>query len=299
METVIRKSKTKRRLLCLLFLVPAFAFLVYALYVPFVWNGVMSFQQWDGFSAPQWVGADNYAKAFTNGTSRLSLQNSVFLGLVSTAGSVLLGPFLAALVFKVYRKEGAFYRLMAFMPVMLPAAVVGLLFTFFYNSDMGLLNNLLRSIGLDNLTTAWLENKSTVMWCIALVNIWKMSGLTMMLSFAAMQMLPASIFESSKLEGAGYPRQFFSLILPLIRPTVLMTAVYTLTVNFKSYDIVSVMTGGGPGTISYVVPINMVKTAFNFGDFGYAAAQGVIITVIVILIVVLMNRVFKGEKYEY
>ena len=164
---------------------------------------------------------------------------------------------------------------------------------------MGLLNNLLRSIGLDNLTTAWLENKSTVMWCIALVNIWKMSGLTMMLSFAAMQMLPASIFESSKLEGAGYPRQFFSLILPLIRPTVLMTAVYTLTVNFKSYDIVSVMTGGGPGTISYVVPINMVKTAFNFGDFGYAAAQGVIITVIVILSVVLMNRVFKGEKYEY
>ena len=210
-----------------------------------------------------------------------------------------MGLFLAALVFKVYRKEGAFYRLMAFMPVMLPAAVVGLLFTFFYNSDMGLLNNLLRSIGLDNLTTAWLENKSTVMWCIALVNIWKMSGLTMMLSFAAMQMLPASIFESSKLEGASYPRQFFSLILPLIRPTVLMTAVYTLTVNFKSYDIVSVMTGGGPGTTSYVVPINMVKTAFNFGDFGYAAAQGVIITVIVILIVVLMNRVFKGEKYEY
>ena len=92
---------------CLLFLVPAFAFLVYAR-VPFVWNGVMSFQQWDGFSAPQWVGADNYAKAFTNGTSRLSLQNSVFLGLVSTAGSVLLGLFLAALVFKVYRKEGAF-----------------------------------------------------------------------------------------------------------------------------------------------------------------------------------------------
>lgn len=80
---------------------------------------------------------------------------------------------------------------------------------------------------------------------------------------------------------------------------MLLSAVYTLTVNFKSYDIVSIMTGGGPGTISYAVPINMVKTAFNFGDFGYAAAQGVLITAIVIAIVVMLRRVFRGETYEH
>lgn len=295
----MRKGKTNRRILTALFLLPAFAFIAYALYVPFIWNGILSFQKWDGFHDPLWVGIQNYSKALTDHTALLSMKNSLFLGTVSTLGAVVLGILLAALVYKVYQKEGAFYRLIAFMPVMLPTAVVGLLFTFFFNPEMGLLNNFLRAVGLGGMTQAWLENKNTVLWCIAFVNIWKMSGLTMMLSFAAMQMLPASVFESSKLDGAGYPRQFFSLILPLIKPTVLVAAVYTLTVNFKSYDVVSIMTGGGPGTVSYVVPINMVKTAFNLGNFGYAAAQGVIITLLVIALVVILRRVLRGDAYEY
>ncbi|MDR1801944.1 MAG: sugar ABC transporter permease [Lachnospiraceae bacterium] len=294
-----KKSRKRSRLLGILFLLPALAFITYALYVPFVWNGVLSFQKWDGFADPQWIGLKNYSKALTDSVSLLSLKNSVLLGVVSTLGAVILGLSLAAFVYKVYRKEGALYRLIAFMPIMLPAAVVGLLFTFFFNSEMGLLNNLLRLVGLNDITKAWLENRNTVVWCIAFVNIWKMSGLTMMLSFAAMQMLPTDIFEQSKLDGIGYGKQFFRIILPLIKPTVLLSAVYTLAVNFKSYDIVSIMTGGGPGTTSYVVPINMVKNAFSFGDFGYAAAQGVVLTVIVVLIVVIMRKTVGSESYEY
>jgi raffinose/stachyose/melibiose transport system permease protein len=280
-------------------LIPSFVFIAYALYIPFIWNGVLSFQKWNGYSAPEWVGAKNFERAVTESLSLLSLKNSVFLGIVSTAGAVALGLLLAALIYKVYRGEGAFYRLIAFMPVMLPTAVIGLLFAFIFNSEMGMLNNLLRAIGLGDLATAWLENKNTVMWCLAFVNMWKMSGLTMMLTFAAMQMLPASIFESSRIEGASYPRQFFSLILPLIKPTVLLSAIYTLAINFKAYDLVSIMTHGGPGTTTYVVPINMMKNAFNFGDFGYAAAQGIIVTALVILIVIVVRRIFRGESYEY
>lgn len=294
-----RRRKLRRKAMIACFLIPAFLFLIYAVYFPFAWNVSMSFQEWDGFSDPEWVALENYAEVFDDSTSIKSIKNSVFLALTSTIGAVVLGVFLAALVYKVYRREGAFYRLIMFMPVMLPSAIIGLLFVFFFNYESGLLNSFLRALGLGDITKAWLENKSTVLWCITFVNIWKMSGLSMMLSFAAMQMLPSSIFESSRLEGAGYARQFFTLILPLIKPTILLCAVYTLSVNFKAYDIVSIMTAGGPGTTSYVVPINMIKTAFNFGEFGYAAAQGTVLMIIVVLIVCIMRRVLKGESYEY
>lgn len=297
-RTLTGKNRRRRGMIAL-FLVPALLFITYAVYIPFGWNTVLSFQEWNGFSDPKWVGVDNYTNAFADAIALKSLGNTVFLGLVSTIGAVVIGVLLAALIYQVYRREGAFYRLILFMPVMLPAAIIGLLFVFIFNSEMGLLNSLLRVIGLGDLTTAWLENKNTVMWCLAFVNTWKMAGLTMMLSFAAMQMLPASIFESSKLDGATNRRQFFSLILPMIRPTILLAAVYSMAVNFKSYDIVSIMTGGGPGTTSSVVPIYMIKTGFKFGEFGFSAAQGMVLAVTVILIVVVVRRIFRGETYEY
>lgn len=299
-KTRLFKSKNrKRKWIIALFLVPALLFILYAVYIPFGWNTVLSFQNWNGFSQPEWAGADNYTKTFSDATALKSLGNTMFLGLVSTIGAVVIGVALATFIYQVYRREGAFYRLILFMPVMLPAAIVGLLFVFIFNPEMGLLNSLLNAVGLGNLTTAWLENKNTVMWCLAFVNTWKMSGLTMMLSFAAMQMLPASIFESSKLDGASNTRQFFSLILPMIRPTILLSAVYSMAVNFKSYDIVSIMTGGGPGTTSSVVPIYMIKTGFKFGEFGFSAAQGMVLAVTILIIVAIVRRVFRGETYEY
>jgi raffinose/stachyose/melibiose transport system permease protein len=274
-------------------------FIFYAVYIPFGWNMVLSFQDWNGFSDPQWVGLKQYIAVFEDPIAMKSLANSVFIGLVSTIGSVITGIALAAFVYQVYRREGALYRLILFMPVMLPSAIVGLLFVFMFNAEMGLINNFLRVIGLKGLTKAWLENKNTVMWCLVFVNIWKMSGLTMMLSFAAMQILPMSIFESSKLDGASVPHQFFHLILPLIRPTILLSAVYSLAVNFKCYDIVWIMTKGGPGTTSHVTPIYMIKTGFRFGKFGFSAAQGMVLAVVIIALVVIVKRVFRGEKYEY
>ena len=273
--------------------------MLFSVYTPFAWNGILSFQEWNGFLPASWCGIENYAQFFRDAEALKSLWNSFFIATVSTAGAVILGLFLTSLVYKLGKVEGAFCRLIIFLPVMLPTAVVGLLFTFVFNPEMGILNNLLRSFGLSQWTKAWLENSDTVMWCIAIVNIWKMTGLTMMLSFASMQMLPDSIFESAKMEGAGYVRQLFSIIFPLIKPTILMAATYSLVVNFKSYDIVFVLTRGGPGTTSETIPLLMMKTAFNFNEFGYSAGQGMVLAVVVMLTVLAVQRILKGETYEY
>ena len=303
-EAKMKKQKKRamnkpKTLTAVLFLVPALATMIYAVYFPFGWNIVLSFQKWNGFTQPVFAGFDNYIHMFRDPDALHALWNSVFLAVVGTALSVVIGVLLAAFVYRVTPAEGAFYRLIMFLPVMLPTAIVGLLFTFVFNSDIGLLNNFLRLIGQGDKATAWLENSHTVMWCLVGVNVWKVSGLTMMLCYAAMRMLPDSIFESSKIDGAGYVRQFFSMILPLIKPTILMSAVYTMVMNFKSYDLVFVMTRGGTGTISQTIPIDMMKTSFNFNEFGYSASMGVILCIVVMLCIVLTRRALRGETYEY
>ncbi len=110
LNVYIRKRNRKRQLLALAFLLPALALIAFALYAPFIWNGILSFQKWNGFSDSTWIGLDNYSRALTDNTSQLSILHSLYLGLVSTAGAVILGIFLAALVFKVYRKGGSFLQ---------------------------------------------------------------------------------------------------------------------------------------------------------------------------------------------
>ena len=283
----------------IIFLIPAAVFLIYADYVPFAWNFILSFQQWDGYQKMKWVGIDNYKRAFGDKLVGSSLYNSVYLALFSTFFAVVLGVILAMLVYKITKKEGAIYRLILFMPGMMPLAVVALLFTFLYNPEMGLINNLLKLIGLGSLKTAWLENKHTIMICIAMVNIWRMTGLTMILCYSSMQMIPASLFESSKLDGASYKTQVFSIILPLIKPIIQLATIFILAANFKTYDTVAVMTGGGPGNISKTIPIYMVDTAFTNSEFGYAATMGVILTVIILIIIALTNKFMGGEQYEF
>lgn len=295
----MKNNLWKRHMLHMAFLLPALVFMCLAVYIPFGWNGVLSLQEWNGFMPAEWVGFENYIHFFKDAQALKSLGNSIFLAMISTGGAVILGLILAALVYKLGKIEGAFYRLIIFMPVMLPAAVIGLLFTFVFNPEMGILNNLLELAGLSEWKTAWLENKNTVMWCLVFINIWKMAGLTMMLSYASMQMLPDSVFESSKMEGAGYIQQLSGIVLPMIKPTIKMAVVYSMVVNFKSYDIVFVVTRGGPGTMSQTIPIMMIKTAFNFNEYGYSASQGMVLALVVMLAILLVQRLLKGETYEY
>ncbi len=283
----------------ILFMLPALAFIAFAIFIPTIWNVVLSFQEWDGFLHREWVGFHNYKEALLEENVRKSLFNSIYLAVAMTFAALVIGTGLAGFIYRLGRREGAIYRLILFMPVMLPVAIIGLLFTFMYNPEMGLINQLLRTIGLGSWAQAWLENPDTVLLSIIIVGIWRLTGLTMMLVFAAMQNIPVSLFESSKLEGASYARQFFSIVLPLIKPIVQLSAIFTLVLAFKSYDLVFVMTEGGPGILSRTIPLQMIDTAFTYSEFGYSAAMGFLLTLAVMLIILITSRILRGTSYEY
>jgi raffinose/stachyose/melibiose transport system permease protein len=121
----------------------------------------------------------------------------------------------------------------------------------------------------------------------------------MMLASAALQSLPASFLEAARLEGAGFLRQAFSVILPLIKPIIAIAVTFSLIGNFKTFDLVYVLTKGGPGNTTFVVPIDILQTAFTDGEFGYAAAFGVLLALVIFVVNILSNRIMKSERYEY
>jgi raffinose/stachyose/melibiose transport system permease protein len=121
----------------------------------------------------------------------------------------------------------------------------------------------------------------------------------MMLASAALQSIPSSYFEAAKIDGAGFLRQIFSLILPLIKPVIAIAVTFSLIGNFKSFDLVYVLTRGGPGNSTFVVPIDILQTAFTDGEFGYAAAFGILLAFTIFVVNAVSNRIMKSERYEY
>lgn len=292
-------DRNRSRIIGILLLTPAALLILNAFYIPIIWNVILSFQHWDGFGDKVWAQLDNYKDLFQDSIYWKSVYHSLYIAVGSTFVAVFVGLILAILIFKVSSREGAFFRLVFFLPVMLPLAVVALLYTFVYNPEMGMLNQLLKIIGLGNLQHAWLADPNTVLAAITFVGAWKSFGLTMILCFAAIQSIPTSLMEASRIDGAGYFRQVFSIILPLIKPIILLSVVFTLTKNFKTYDLVFVMTRGGPGNASQIVPIYMLNTGFSYNEFGYAAAMACVLTVIVIIITIFTRLALRGENYEY
>jgi len=298
-KMINKMTLIKRNFAGYIFVLPAIILVILWFYIPVLWTFMLSFQKWDGFRAPEWVMFNNFVKLFNDKMALKSIYNSISMALVQTAGAVILGVSLSLMIYTATIKEGSLYRLIFFIPSMIPTAITGMLFIFMYNYDIGILNNFFRVLGLDHLTRAWLEDFSTVIGAINVVNIYKNAGLTMLLSYASLMMIPQSMIEAVKIEGGGYFALVTRIFLPLIKPIIMMSTMYILTLSFKTYSLVFTLTGGGPASFTKTVPIYMSETAFQYGEFGYSAAMGIFLTIIVVFIISLGKRFSNGESYEY
>lgn len=286
------------RLIGYLFLLPAGVMILFTTVIPFVWNLYLSFGKWDGITSYKFVGLENYLKIFDTRGAVNAIKNSVIVAVVATGVSMVLGLAMSLMLFRVSKIESAVYRFLFYGPTMLPMTVVGLLFTFVLSADMGLLNNVLRAIGLDGLTHSWLATKTLVLVCIGVVQGWRSAGAIMMLTYTAIIALPSDIFEEAKLEGATYWQEVKYIIMPLIRPTFVMAFSLMSMWSFKTYDMVSSMTGGGPGDLSMVAPMYILEQSFRAGNFGFASAVSVVFAIIIMVIIMAIRKGLRGESYE-
>jgi raffinose/stachyose/melibiose transport system permease protein len=264
----------------LLFVAPAL--LLFAVFVlwPLGSSLYYAFTAWDGIGEPRWIGFGNFRRAMADDIHLLSYLHVTLYILGTLVFEVAFGLGMAVLL-NSDRRGFALMRGLFFSPVVLSMTAAGVLWTFVYDYRTGLLNGVLKGLGLADWAQPWLSQPATALLAVTLVSGWKFSGFYMVLFFAALRRIPKSIYEAARLDGAGPWRSFRHITLPLLRQNVLVCVLLAVTGGFAGFDLFFTMTNGQPYNATEVPVTWIMKQAFDQDEIGYGIALTVILTVVV------------------
>ena len=290
------KSIRSNKYTILLFVaVPMLIYVFFAL-IPILYNIYISLFDTNLLTPGKFVGLKNYARLLKDTTFLRALRNNIFLVIGSLAAHMGLGLFFANAIFQKV-KGSKFFQSVFFLPSVICGVAVGLIWTFVYHGNYGLLNAFLKLIGQGDLQQVWLSNKNLALICIIVVVMWQWVGYHVVIQLAAMRNIPQELYEAAQLDGASEWQQFKNITVPLIRPILKVDAVLIITGALKYYDLVAVMTNGGPNHATEVMSTYVYYEAFNVLKFGYSSAIGVVLLILCMSAVMLTNKVFKTENY--
>lgn len=280
-----------------LFLLPALVILLLLFGYPLINSIIMAFQNYK-LTAPNDVyfnGIDNFKKLVGDPDSLMILKNSFIYVFASVIGQFLLGLTLALALKKQFKGRGL-YQSVVFLPWAFSGFVVGLIFRWSFNGEYGVLNNLLIKFGLIDTNIAWLGTPGFSLAVVIIAMIWMGIPFFAIMILAALQSVPADVYEAADVDGCGTVRQFFKITLPYIKPTLITTILLRTIWIFNSLDLVVIITDGGPANTSQTLPAYMYSKAFGSYDFGFAAALGVLLMVILGVYALVFLKVTKYDK---
>jgi multiple sugar transport system permease protein len=259
----------------------------------------MSFYDWNVIAGAtsEYIGLDNYRRAFDDPLFWRGLQNSGLYMLLTVPPQIVLG-LLVAMLLNGKAPGRAVYRVLFYLPVVTSWVVVSLLFQYLF-ADSGLVNWVLGDVGhVTDGHTSWLSGRWTGMVAISALGVWKGVGWSMMIFLAALQSVPKDLVEAATLDGAGRWGTFRAVTLPAIRPALLFVTVMLVIGGLNVFVSVLLMTGGGPADSTQVLLTYMYKLAFTNLDFGYGASIAVLLTLGVFVLSVIQLRVFRADTEE-
>lgn len=279
-----RRALRRGRAKALLYILPAAA--IYGAFA--IWPALstvnMSFLEWDGILPARFVGIDNYVAMFKDPLLYGSIVHALILIVFFSFIPVAIGLAMTALLMGKVRRGMTFFRVVFFLPQVLPLVAVGITWRWMYAED-GLVNQFLRAIGLDVVARAWLGDYYLALIAIGFIGTWCVSGLCMVLFLAGAQKIDTSLYEAAALDGAGFFRQFFSVTLPSLRGEITIAGVITTIAGLASFDLVYVTTNGGPVNQTTVPGLLVYRLAFQENQIGAACALAVALTVLIIVVI--------------
>jgi len=280
---------------------PALALLLVFVYYPIVENLRLSLYSWNAFSArPVFVGLDNYRTAVEDPIFWRALRNNTVFAVTSLVFQVGFSLVLAAVLEEfVHQRLRGILRTVYFIPAVISITVAGILFSFLYNPQIGLLNRALGALGLESWQHSWLGEPGTAMWSIIAMSQWQSIGYTAILFVVAIQRVPREFYEAARIDGAGRIRSFFSITVPMVREMTTLITILTISGAFLVFNEVMVMTAGGPSNSSQVLGTWLYRNAFLNDDMGYAAAIATVIFVITLLIGASQIYVSRRRRIEW
>ena len=281
-----------------------FTFGALALYIVFVvlpgFMGIAySFTDWNSYSTEvNFVGLDNFRTIFSSGQNYLDyIGNTLFFTLYTMLLKTVIGLFLAVLLTYGVRRLAHLYRVIMYLPAVLPTIVVGLVFRSILNPRTGILNGLFRAVGLDALAQPWLVNPDIAMMSVAGVDTWKGVGYIMVILIAGLQTIPQEYYEAAEIDGASPFARFRYVTLPLLVPALTVVTVLNLLYGLRVFDIVYVLTGGGPGYATDVV-FTVVFDEFSKGRYGVGTALSSVLFVVMTVAAFFIVRRLTRDPVE-
>lgn len=258
-----------------------------------------SLHDWNGITDKVFIGFDNYKKLFIGNTDGFlkAIGNSLILALLSIVGELIPATFFAIVLARGVKGEG-FFRTVFFIPVLLSSVVLGQLWSMIYNPSYGLFNTLLAKLGLEHLAKAWLGNMDTALICVFVVVIWQYIGYHMLLIYSGVKRIPADIFEAAEIDGATKTQTAFKIIIPLILPTIKTSMVLAVIGSLKMFDLIYVLTNGGPNHATEVASTLMYTSIFKKNLYGYGSSMAIFIIIECLLFTMLIN-LWKPKQYTY
>ena len=288
--------KQKNKIWIAVFLIPTLVMFMLVYLGPMVLALVSSFTKWDGMQSMRFIGLDNYVKIFQDPVFHASLWHTLFWAFLAVAVHVPFGV-LVALVLKRKRRGWRFARSVFMLPNIISRSALALMFVFIYKPDVGILNMLLKNVGLERFTRNWLVDSNTALLSVTNIWLWYAAVITLIV-LSELSSISSEIEEAARIDGATARQVDWYIYLPLLRRAVGTGAIVAVTSVFKEFESIYMTTNGGPGDSSMTISVMMVNKIIQSNQYGYANTLGILLLVLGIIVMLFCNKLFRMDSAD-
>lgn len=290
------KRKQKDAITGIVYVLPSFILIMVFSIIPIIMNIYFSFTKYNVMQPAQFVGLSNYLRMYKDSYIWASLKNTAVFTLVTVPVQTMFSLIFAAVIAELFHSRfGNFVKSSLFVPVIASSILVGTLWSILL-SPTGVINNLLGLFGIPQIN--WLGGKFTSLMSVCITSIWKNVGYFLVIYFAGIMKIPRSLYEAAKVDGASPVQYFFYITLPGLSSVTFLVVTLGTIWSFQVFDLVYMMTGGGPGMSTVTLVLTIYNTAFKEYNMGYASAIALLMFVFVLLISSVQKLILKDRREE-
>lgn len=288
------QSTLKLKGLLVITLLPALLLYSFFVIIPIFWSTYYGFFEWSGLGKATYIGFQNYMEVIQSPVFWRSFKNNMIIVGASVFGQVPIALGLALML----RKTNLFQRFVrsaVFLPMVISTVVVGLIWGYIYDPELGVVNTILNAVGLESWTRAWLADPSVNMYAVAVPIIWNYIGPYLIIFIAAIQNLPSEMEEAAMIDGATGWKKLIYIILPNMWPTIKIAIILCISGSLKAFDQVFIMTGGGPAESTEILATYMYNNTFLIYRYGYGSAVSTMIIILSLILIVISQILMKRK----
>ena len=302
MKSRIQRIFSSKKAFIFISLTPLLFFYTLFLVIPKITSFYYPFTEYDGISQARWIGIENFIAIAHDADLWGALKNNLFYWAIATPINFFAGLIVAYLLVKKPYQENKFYRVLYYFPAILPSVITALMWQFAFHGRYGIFNAMLNAMGVNVGEFYWLTHATAARWAMVIPMVWGGWAGNMLIFMGAIQSVPASLYESAELDGASDAQKLFLITVPVIWETMKTMIFFSIIGLFGAFEMILIMTNGGPAGATEVVGTYMYKIAFGaegVAAFGYAAAIGLILFAILSVISIIAFRFMdRGEAIE-